>query len=553
MAQHNYGFKVTTLQGNMALYAAGLPIYNNPKDPFTKPKPKVRAGQGVFFDLETGLSLAPADLATRNYVGIGVGVGPMIGGPADFMQLTAFDMFDLCGVEYINSQAPVCAQAPSGRLLMECVDCNQDIAVKVRYRNNTTQQYKGENVWDEFTMYANKACDQCNNCTDPGDVCSAVTCLLEASLKPTINLKMPSNIFMPKYPANIPFFVNKIQTGQLLYPFCLGPLSTTCAECVQLDAIIGINIGGTNYFFTDTTTVNDPTKTWISQLDYIVEQINDQFKTLGIAGSATYIHGGDNNCCQKKLTILSCQAVTLIGGTQLVPTVIATCSPAVDPFAAVSIPEQCLTCVPGAPAPKVYSCGLNIQFDLEQYLCSCNPDVPGMEYFGIEYQIEVIGMKPGTWRWIEDTPSVLPNNNGYQWMLKNLAQENGGIGRNYDNYTLVRGWFGQPIGSSKVANLSVFSNCRESYCSWTMGLRPLQSNGTAAGDKYGPRWEQHFLMASKDTVTIASWMPYLVQIASRSNCPYKTAPLCIDALTGAAIESNVVNDGTSINGRLNGQ
>jgi hypothetical protein len=48
-------------------------------------------------------------------------------------------------------------------------------------------------------------------------------------------------------------------------------------------------------------------------------------------------------------------------------------------------------------------------------------------------------------------------------------------------------------------------------------------------------------------------MPYLVQIASRSNCPYKTAPLCIDALTGAAIESNVVNDGTSINGRLNGQ
>src|SRR5690606_14757954 len=155
------GYKILASSGNQPVYAGGLPLYADPTNPFEKPQPLVPAGQYVIFDPLRNISLTLADIATRDRVGVGVGVGPIPGGVSESIRAVAYDMIDLCNIEAATAEPPRCPGAPKVRVLFECVTCHDDIAVKVRWRNNITENNLERNQWDEFTHFAKEICATC--------------------------------------------------------------------------------------------------------------------------------------------------------------------------------------------------------------------------------------------------------------------------------------------------------------------------------------------------------------------------------------------------------
>jgi len=524
----NVGFKKLVSSGNQVLYPADTPVFSVPTTSFGAPaKPLVKAGQWVWYNPETGVSVGSGALATMNQVAIGVGVGPHVGGPADFLQTCIYDAIDINGIDYSTVSPPRCAGAPSGRLLFDCLNCDSDIAVKIRYRNNNTEQFKDLNQWDHITLYASKACPSCDACTT-ADYSLAYACALEESLKvkPADFSKPTGSYGIPVSPT-VPLSVTRISTGMTKYAFCLNPVVTTCSNCIKLDAIIGVRWVGigeedadVDTFFTNTVDPSDSTKTFKDQIDLIIDQINADMAAKSLLGKAYRTHGAANNCCPEKISIISCSAVKLLGGTEEEAVAIDPCATG-NMLAAVPIEAPCIGCDDEAPATtKTYAAGIEIAFDLEDYMCGCDIDLPGKAFHSIEYDVEVIGMDRAHYAWVEDQAMVMPQNSGYQLMHMELSEEIGGQGRNFDYYTLVRGWYGETIKTSRIKNL--LTQCGDSYCVFTLGGGTLYSGISVQGDQYKPRWTQLFVIPSKDTATLTPFQTMYNAMLAQSKIPYKS-------------------------------
>lgn len=532
----NVGFKVLASSGDQAIYTAGQPIWSTPavEHPNAEILPLVKAGQFAFFDPLTGVSVNAGALASMNEVGICVGVGPRIGGPSKSLRMVIYDSLQINSIEYATVQPPRCATNPRGRLLINCISCDQPVGLTIRYRNSDTENSKDVNSWNRIDLTAKSVCNMCGDCTT-ADVSKAIACALEDSMKlKKPNYDIPSGDFPYINRDNPIVKITSIVAGQKGYNFCLNPVTAACGECIKLNAIIGIRwknadtSGETpediDTFFTNTVDPADTTKSFVDQLGTIVDQINADILANNFAGRAYLGHGNQNTCCPNTLRIISCFDVVLLGGTQGSPTPINPCNTPANLLASQTIANACKDCGDNADTTKSFAGGLEIFFDLTDVTTGCLLDSGGRSFFGIEYNVEVTGIAPGEWMWIEDEELVLPENTGYQWMHIEAMQEVGGVGREEDYYNLSRGWYGEVVGSSRIKNL--MAQGTESYCSFTLGGGTVRQTFVSNGSFFRGKWEQHFLIPSKDDTTIAGFQAYHAAMLSRDTVIVKGALNC---------------------------
>ena len=531
--QQTLGYKVLASAGNQAVYAGGLPVWSTPNSPFEKARPLVPVGQWVYFNPDTGVSLALADVPTVDRLAIGVAVGTHVGGVADALRLTSYDMISLCDINYASAEPPRCPQAPKVRVLYECVDCHDDVAIKVRWRNNLTENNLSMNQWDEFTHFAKEVCATCGGCS-PADVSDAVSCGLVKSGEdqPYKYGKEGSWGYLPKPPK--PYTMRRIRAGEVTYQYCLNPVANACAECVVIPAITGMTYtDGTGLHtvnFTGSVNPANTTQSYLQQVDWIISQINNVISAWG--GKASKESGGEKNtCCPEKLNVSSCYPFTLLGDQGLT---INTCA-VVQPNLTAPFSAQCRDCTVPANT-RTFVAGVEIEFHLDANDCSCHPNILGKMSYGIEYDIEVFGIPNGSYTIVEDQAAVYPENFGFQWMTKEFGQEVGGQGREESYYNSYDAWFGQPMKDSKINGL--MSVCTTPYCSFVLGHTIEQSNISVQGDVYKPRWESKFIIPSTDSVTLTSFQLYYNAMLAARTCPVKTSVVCWDVNTLTIVDQD---------------
>lgn len=543
--QQILGYKVLASAGNQAVYGAagGVPIYATPSTPFEKARILIPAGNWAFFDPETSNTLSIAQIPTVNRVGIAVGVGKYVNGPSDNLRMTSYDFVSLCDIYEANVEPPRCPQVPKARVLFECLNCYDDVAIKVRWRNNNTEQNLGNNQWDEFTHYAKDICAACSNCS-PADVSAAIACKLVESGEdqPYKYGKEGSWGYLPK--PTKPYTVRRIAANELTYQYCLNPVANACAECVVVPAITGFTYtngaGLQTVIFNGTTNPSNPAQTYLEQVDWVISQINDVIKDWG--GKASKESGAEKNtCCPEKLNISSCFPITLLGqGAILIPT----CN-VVNPNLSAPNSAQCKDCTVPA-ATRTFAAGIEIEFHLDANECGCAPDILGKMSYGLEYDIEVFGIKSGSYAIVEDQATIIPENFGFQWVVKEFGQEIGGVGREEAYYNNYDAWFGQPMKDSKL--LAIMSQCRTPYCSFHLGHSIEQSNISVQGDTYKPRWRSIFNIPSTDSVTLASFQDHFNAMLNARTCPIKRNVICWDTLTSTIVDDDQIEPGFNLSG-----
>jgi hypothetical protein len=546
--QQTLGYKVLASAGNQAVYGAagGVPVYADPSNPFKKARVLVPAGNYVFFNPDTNTTLSIAQIPTVDRIAIGVGVGPYVNGPSESLRLTSYDFVELCNINRANAEPPRCAQAPKVRVLYECVDCHDDVAIKVRWRNNNTEQNLSENQWDEFTHFAKETCAACGGCS-PVDVSDAVSCkLVQSGEDQPYKYGKEGSWGYLKKPSR-PYTMRRIRTGEITYQYCLNPVANACAECVVVPAITGFTYdagaGPQQVLFNGTTNPSNPTQTYLEQVNWVIDQINAVIAAWG--GKASKETGAEKNtCCPEKLNISSCYPITLLGDQQVV---IPTCA-VVNPNLTAPFSAQCRDCTVPANT-RTYVAGVEIEFHLDPNECSCHTNILGKMSYAIEYDIEVFGIPKGSYQIVEDQAVIVPENFGFQWIVKEFGQETGGLGREEAYYNSYDQWFGQPMKDSKQEAL--MSQCRTPYCSFHLDHSVELSNISVSGDSYKPRWGSIFLVPSTDTVALASFQDHFNAMLTSRNCPVKTQVRCWDG--NAIIDDDQIEPGLNVSGRKYGE
>lgn len=530
----NTNFKVLASAGNQALYPSGQPLFATavPENPLVPPRPLQKAGQLSFFDPIKGESVGSGDVAAMNEIGIALGIGPRIGGPATELRMVIYDALHIEGIEYLSVEGPRCASSPSGRLLINCVQCDEPVMVNIRYRNSNTESSKDMGQWNTITLDAKKVCNSCGDCTAE-DVSAAVACALADNLrlkKP--NYSQPAGNFSAMSPlVEEVVRITAITADQKGYDFCLNPITNACGECIKLTAIIGVKwatVGEDSdviTYFEYTVDPDDTTKTFTDQVDSIIDQINADMLTKGLRGRAYRASTGNaNTCCPIKIRIISCTDVVLLTGEEGDTDDVDPCNEPASILTPITINSDCVDCGDSGSSSKTFSAGIELSFILPDTKLGCVPDSNGISWYGIDYDIEVIGVPDGEWMWIEDNELVLPANTGYQWMQIELQQEVGGVGRNQDYYHLTKGYYGELTDSSRAKNLTVQGT--KSYCAFTLGGGTIRQTFVSNGAFFKGKWEQHILIPSADSNTSTPFQTMLNAIAQRGKFVIKGANNC---------------------------
>ena len=521
MATYNRNTILATF-GNLPVKAAGEVVIL-PGD--TSQVWNILTGELAVWDRKKNITLGVADIATAKSITISIGQGNPGELAKDLIHIGGDD-FDLCkGNICTNVTKPSCGCPQVLDIFFDCTKCNETYTLPLHLDDSKVRSNYGFNEKAEYVYTITTECCSCDNC-DPEHNCEELAC----SFVDAINGKVQ------KDPKKITYFVKSNLTDQY-QPFraarifnkpnsrkifCISPVDSACENCVNLPAILGINIDGVITNFTYTTKPGDPTITLKGQMQRVVEEIN---KVLEPIGGSAYRTPGTQSCCPYDITINTCAEKVSIVTTSLKVGSTAEIAPTLEfnPFTSQIKESHCKGC--GASPEEVnLNCGFSIMVDPVEVPCDCQypPNARVPNYYGrtIEPSFAGDGWVCNNHFWVESQKQSLPSGFGYFYQDKaSFEQHNGGSGRNWRNSNREVGRLCLPDKFSRATNAHNLIKCKETYCVYNILSRDVDSSHFLqnAVHYYNTDMSQ-ILIPEKDDLTKSTWEEILIALQSRNLC-----------------------------------
>lgn len=492
-------------EGNLAVKAGGDPLYPDG----TGDTLDLRVGEIVVFDPKNNVTLAAGDIATAENIAIGVGYGK--GEPGTIAEgIRHLDNGkNLCKTVYkANAAAPVCPCAQQYDFYFDCTQCDETYTLELLLDDSLVRSRYGTNEKAKYIYTINTECCNCDDCS-PEHNCEELSC----KFVDQINQNFCTD------PSKIVRFQRRSMDHQY-QPFHALPLFDVADSWKELELtpaadgtvadITSVDVNGTVTTFVGTTVPGDATKTYVSQLSRVEEQLN---AALESTGGRAFIYVPAFGECDVKIYVSSCVAVTL---TDHIWTLTE------NPFEDITYGPDCQTC--GATASTFSpTCGFRIITDPVDVSCLCDfpPNEPVPNYYGrtIEGQFLGDGWVCKNFYTKEVCEQVLPENFGYFFSDAARFQSTGGIGKDYRRTNTRRGLVGLPDEYSRASNASVGIDCGKLYCAYdivpTQGIADTTYNNALT---YYNKSKTTVLIPSADSTTITSWETYLAALATRGIC-----------------------------------
>lgn len=465
MAKSIANTSVLVTSGNLAMVENGTSLFSCPAgDSYAV----INAQPGQLFaaNPDTLVAVDHTGLTASNIdrLMFGVAIDTDGDGLADNYRTVAGDELFGWHIDAIEAQPPVCGLPFIKDFLFKCTDVDSSYSVKIAVENNLTRGYFPLNRGEEFVLTADTSDPACGECNPTGD-CQEVACRLVDSFYRT-GLDQYPDWRQPR--KNFPIEVHRLFDTD--YEFCLTPAGNDCEDCLHIDAINIIRIGGDeedSIALSNSVSPADNSLTLIPQLKRIVAQINDN---LGDYGHATIIQG-TGGCCPIKLLVNTCKVFEIGYNDGETETYLEPCNADEEdnlpnPLAPIAVDNDCPSCGDEASA-VTYECGIRVIVKPDILKCDCNyPALPPQAYFYGKMDIFPIdGWAKGSTTVVTKQEVQIPENFGYIVKYIEYAQSTHGKGKGYLPFNHNRGQLGLPQPGGKVDAVTL-SDCKKDYCSY---------------------------------------------------------------------------------------
>jgi hypothetical protein len=497
---------VTATKGNLPVRAKGSNVYTSSTN--KKQAYNVKVGEIVAYDHKTGLTYDATDVASAKNLRIGVGVGKKVGGLAENIRLIHRDTlrFSDTGCQNYcwqdNVVAPVCAQSQILDIYFCEARCGETVSVTLEVDTPLLRRYMPYDERQKYTFTATPdcGCDTCGGKPNMDDV----ICELVDKINGGFRTQRYDQFFGGNDEGDLiqPFKAARLFVGTTTTKrYCLAAGNGSCDTCSVIDNLTSVEVDGVETVF-EGVTASDTTMD-MTNLDYVVEQLNTALKAKG--GSA-YLSRGLSTCCSVKLEVNTCAPFELKGKDGVT---IAPCEET-DPFPTLTLPNKgCVDC-DTAVTTKKYQYGIRIFLDavdlnIEQETLHNYP--PATFYTDLHSRVELAGTKgfgccPPVAHEVQ--AQVLSEGLGYIFASQELAQHNGGQGRNYVYDAPRTNPMGLPEKGTAYTSMTI--NPNTNYHVYSMVLKRTTDDHYEHGAAVRTyRDESKLLIPQEDTVTKASW------------------------------------------------
>lgn len=499
--------------GDYAVKAAGEAIFIAGKNRQGR-NLNVKAGEIVVFDPTANVTIAAADIPSKEKVVVAVGVGNK-GEMATDLRYLGGDGFNLCkdSIEALVT-TPVCGTPQVLDVFFDGTKCQAGYAFQILLDDYIVRSNYPQNDRMAFTYNEINPCGSDCSCTTE-DSCEELVCkFVDAINKKTTeddarNLvrfqnRDDSHQYQPFSAAMLYNVEDSIKT------FCLTPEDSDCENCSTLPAITGILIGDEETEFVGTT-IGDYTTP--GQLELVVDLIND---ALAPTGGRAHLVKSIGKCCGYCIEISSCETtIELLSGDDA--NITGTGSNAFDNVAANA--AVCSSC-DSADTQITATCGFRLYAHPLSVKCSCeyppNDNIPFTYHRSIEVQpLNDWGCQ--TFYVLESTAQIEPEGFGFFYQDREHYQHNGGVGRDYHYSNTHRGQISLPDQYSRSTNATTI-DCEETYCVYNLRwIKSALGKNSNALTRSNTAWT-FVLIPYGDDVTKASWETFLAELHTIGTC-----------------------------------
>ena len=336
---------ILTADIDLALVAAGTQVFSAPtsnkRGRLRGSLTNVMHGQLVVVDPVTGLAVDDSNIggyANVDKLIIGVGIDSSGNkGVANLLRRVAGEEMFGCTIDYIRNKAPRCGTPHIQDIFFKCVQPCTEYALKVSINDSQTRSEEPWNRDPHVTATFKTSCGDCDSCAVTAN-CSDLACGLiddYYNQLQEIDWDWKQGIGNDQ-PVELVRLFGGVQSTKI---YCFTLAGDTCEDCFHItDDITEFTFKGVTTQLTNSVDPTDNTRTLVSQLQGIADQINAVLSVQG-EGCAV-LQQGVGKCCPIELHVNSCDANFEIsdGTTAFTP-----CTHE-DPAATVGIDITCGDC-----------------------------------------------------------------------------------------------------------------------------------------------------------------------------------------------------------------
>lgn len=512
--------KIIATCGNNGLYPAGLDVFDDEGHVLVPPNTL------AIWDVVTKKSLGPAiTVASNERIVISVGIDEWS------MRSSFNDMIYGNSIQAATAEASKCGVPQIVDLFYDCVNCGDDYTVNVTVDNNTVKNQFPYNKKATYSASVSLDCCACDSCPSGIDA-RALSCALKDSFdekrapltKRSTHIPSRNNVYPKGFTTHI-LYGGDTPLALTTKVFCINTVKDVCTgDCIHANTAL------TNISFTDITlpvpalvnvpltfTVDpaNPTMTFLYQLTSVANQITKALKGNGSA----VITKGFGKCCPYRLEVNTCFADFAITGQ--VP-----CEE-YNPFTTpITLDPACKDC--GPTPTKAFTQGLRFIADPVEFTCKCTPNLNPIYDKGNKIEVfPAKGFACGQWAVREVQKGALPENLGYDWIMRDYMSDNGGMGRGHDGYEWTNyGAAGYPLDRGRSGGIGRCVSCAGTYCSYVLEHSIPHNDVTVHGHAHATRGRTIVLIPSEDAITRAEFETAINSYITSSGSPMKQSILC---------------------------
>lgn len=529
---NNSHSQLVASSGNYAVKANGSgTIYTT--SPNKRNLYNVRTGEIVFYDPKTGDSYddnPTTGIANATHLRVGVGVGKK-GQLADNIRLLFRDTIKFpvtTGTSAVNTSdrlaynatASSCSQTQVLDVYFCDAKCGETVSFTIKADTPVLRQYMPDSELATYTFTATPdcGCETCDGTVNMEDL----VCKLVDKVNGKFRKLRYDQFFAGNNERDL---IQPIRAARLFsdanndtsHRWDLTPASVGCTTCELFDPITTFKVDNSVVltFVGTTVTIDGSSYTTASQLESVVEQLNDYLSTTG--GSA-YIgtRTASGACCTKSIYVNSCITDSLefvVDGADMAPTLSEAA------FAAITNEATgCKDCGGNAPTTTTYEHGIRLFLDpIELNFEGCYPP---QQFFPSLHSSMEFGGSTGFGCCApvvcEKQAGTLAEGLGYKFVELEIGQHNGGQGRNFVYDTPSLGLRGLPEAGTAYTSTTI--DAKQNYKVYSFILNRVVDDNTVSGAAIrGYRDESRLLIPTADTATIASWETCLGLLMAKFN------------------------------------
>jgi hypothetical protein len=468
----------------------------------------ILANQVVVYDYDTGVSVgAGITMATTPRLVIAQGIDTDGDGVANVLRKPAFDFIDGYGLSAVTAEPPSMGQQKIIDVGIGCVERGKPITLTVEAKTDRTMSYYPDRFYERYSETVMFDFDDCLGCDQPLD-CKTVACAIANRFNGVHdkNLSIKANgSFIRRVREHQkndkPFTLYVLHEND--YQFCFPTTTLPCVGCTSISGISGAVVDGVTYTFTGTLDPADTTKTKLSQVNSVVEQLQAIFdiNNNGSVINATVYEGSAKPCDDGvKLLVNSCVLVQLLDGAG------APIAPCVGPTSVshtLTTKGECGSC--GTTTPTTFCAYLRVvpkPIKLEKF-CDGPDNYPKVLYTDLRVVTNLPEDNIGKFATFVVQDTKLPKNLGYQVMHKILAQDTSANEPfSYGDSEYI-GRFPRRLKGSRIdANLTgILGECGtlDSFAIVNFEHSKFNKEQFTQGDQYSPRVRTTLLVPSTNT------------------------------------------------------